>query len=98
MELLVEGNGELAGPGLPEPGVASDPNDREKPYPAVSASEPIETAKGLEVRVLYDVLGVVLVAQEPARKVVGGPEVRKHGGFEVDAFTRGPFHPVTLPS
>jgi hypothetical protein len=83
VRLLVEADLELVGPIFPEPGVTGVAHDSEQPATAVSTSEAVEKAKGFEICILYDVLGVVLVAQQPAGKVVGGVEVRKHGGFEI---------------
>ena len=69
----------LAGADPVQAGVA---HDGDEPGLRRRALHGVEEAKGTQARILDDVLGAAVVAQEPARQVVGGVEVHQHRRLE----------------
>src|SRR5207249_6930616 len=60
-----------------QPRPAGVAHDREQPRPRLAA-QAVEMAVGAQHRFLEHVLGVVVVAREPAREVVRRVEMRQH--------------------
>src|SRR5262249_2811463 len=80
--LLVEGHGERGDLVALEPGVIGVAHDPEQPGAAVVAVEAVDEFEGPEARLLHHVLGVALVAREPAGEVIGRVEVGNEEAVE----------------
>ena len=48
----------------------------------IAAAEAVEGAQRAQVGLLHDVLGVMVVARQPAREIVAGTEVRHDQALE----------------
>ena len=66
-----------------QPRIRCVPHDRQQPRAPVAAATAANEAERSHARLLRDVLGVVVVACEPARQVVGGVEMRHDEAFEL---------------
>src|SRR5262249_49721952 len=62
--------------------VAAAAHDGEEPGAGVDAVPGVEVPEGADVGVLRGVLGVVIVAEEPAREAIGRAKVRRDDGHE----------------
>jgi len=75
VNLLVERRQRAASPRLLEPGVAGIADDRQQPSTAVLPVEPAGGFQGAQVGLLHQVLRVVVVLSQPARKIERGTQV-----------------------
>jgi len=66
---------DLGGPVAPEPVVERIADDLQEPAARVRTLERADVLQRPYARVLHDVLGVVRVARQPPRKVVGGVQM-----------------------
>src|SRR6266852_5170740 len=82
MNVLVEYRGGLSAPVLLEPGETGVPYDGQQPGSARVPMKPAEKLHGSQRGFLDDVFGVVVVAGEPARQVIGRVQMRNDNPFE----------------
>jgi hypothetical protein len=68
-----------------EHGETSIANDGEKPSAGIAPGIALEGPEGLEHAFLHSVLGILRMAQEPARKAVGGADVGQDADLKFTA-------------
>jgi hypothetical protein len=76
---FVVGHGQLLSAVLSQPRVARIAHDGQQPDSTVRAMKAIEESERAQKRLLHQVFGVVPVACQPARQVIGGIQVRQKG-------------------
>lgn len=64
----------------PLPAVQGIAHDAKQPRPRIRTVEPVAGAKRTQHRFRHEVLGIRVVARQPARQIKGRIEARQHGG------------------
>jgi hypothetical protein len=73
---------------LAQPRVTRVPHDGEQPAAPVRAIESCEEFKGAQVSFLHHIFGVMIVARQPTRQVIGSVQMRQDSLFETPNFVR----------
>src|SRR5207245_10360209 len=71
---------------LLQPRVARVTRDGQQPGSAVAPVVTSEKSEGPQVSLLHHVFGVAVIAQQPARKIVGSPQMRQNRCFKTREF------------
>ena len=68
-----------------QPGIAGVPHDGQQPDSGVATVKTVEEPECPDTGLLRHVLGIVVVARQPACQVVSGVEMRQHDALELRA-------------
>jgi len=79
-----------------EPGVGRVADDGEQPGTAVAAAKSAEEFVGAQERILHDILGVMLIAGQPAGQIVGRVQMWQNDPLEI-LYTRNGQPSAFLP-
>src|SRR5437879_5637810 len=77
MHLLIEGRCRRVRMPPLQPGVATVADNREQPTPTIASMETGKRFERAQIGFLHQILGLMLVPQQPVRQVVGGTQVRQ---------------------
>ena len=86
MNLLIEGSCDLTPAVLREPGVAGIAHRGEQPRARVHAVKAIKKFKRAQRCLLHHILGIMLVARQPAGQIIRRIKMRQYGLFETLQF------------
>src|SRR5438105_7561215 len=94
MKHLVELGVQLTGAVLLQEGIGTVANDGQQPGTRIVTAESVKEAECAHNGLLRDILGIVVVAQEPTSEVVPRPHVGQHHCLErVDSMRQYPSEP-----
>jgi hypothetical protein len=69
-----------------DPGICRVSDNREQPGPAIPASKPAISLKRSQVRLLDNILRILVMLDDPTRKIVCGIQERQKNLFEPAPF------------